>query len=69
MLIHSSKFFEMMLSENMKESNKAEIEITDFSPEEFYYFMLFLYSEGLTIDLEKSLELLKVIFYFILIGR
>lgn len=55
----------MMLSEDMKESNKGEVIISEYSPDEFLYFLLFLYCDCLMLDVERALELLKVniIFY------
>ena len=58
-LMCRSKFFEMMLSENFKENNMNEVEISDYNPEDFLFFLLFLYCDCLNLDLDKALELLK----------
>ena len=51
-----------MLSENLKENTKGEIIIEDYNPEDFFYFMLFLYCDSLVLDLNKALDLLKVFY-------
>jgi hypothetical protein len=49
----------MMLSENLKENSKGEIFIPEYNPEDFLYFMLFLYCDCLTFDVDRALDLLK----------
>jgi hypothetical protein len=49
----------MMLSEKMKESSKGEIFIPEYNAEEFLYFMLFLYCDCLSFDVDRALDLLK----------
>ena len=48
-----------MLSEDLKENIKGEIQINEFNAEEFILILLFLYCDSLVFDLYKSLELLK----------
>ncbi len=50
----------MMLTEEMKENTKNEIAITDFNPEEILIFLLYLYTDCLSLDLERAFSLLKV---------
>ncbi len=58
-LMCCSKYFEMMLSENFKENNMNEVEISDYNPEDFLYLLLFLYCDCISLDLDRALEMLK----------
>lgn len=49
-----------MLSENMfKEKHSNIVEIGEYPPHEFFLFLLFLYHDNLSLDIDRSLELLK----------
>jgi hypothetical protein len=51
-----------MLSESIFKENKSNlIEISDFTREDFLIFLLYLYSDELIINYDRSLELLKPI--------
>jgi hypothetical protein len=59
-LISRSKFFEIMLKENMKENHMNEVTLSNCTPEEFLVFLLILYTDNLQFDIDKSLDLMKV---------
>jgi hypothetical protein len=59
-LIARSKFFEIMLSENMKENTTGEVSISNCTPEEFLLFLIAIYTDNLLIDIDKALDLMKV---------
>ena len=50
----------MMLTEEMKENTKNEIVISEYNPEEILIFLLYLYTDCLSLDIERALSLLKV---------
>lgn len=50
----------MMFNEDMKENSCNEVNITDYPPEEFFVFLLHLYSDQLQFDFEMALDLMKV---------
>jgi hypothetical protein len=62
-LVARSKFFEIMLSQNMKENLLGEVSISNCTPQEFLLFLLVLYSDNLQLDIDIALELMKVNFY------
>lgn len=49
-----------MLSEDLfKESKTNIIEITEYPPEDFLVFLIFIYYDSINLDLERALDLLK----------
>ena len=59
-LANNSKFFEMVFTEEMKENTNNEVVISDFSTDEILMFLLYLYSDCLSLDLDRALTLLRV---------
>jgi len=57
-----------MFNEEMKENTYNEVNISDYPPEEFFVFLLYLYSDQLQFNFEMALELLKVIINFTFIN-
>lgn len=49
----------MMLNEDMQENNYNKINIDDYPAEEFFIFLLYLYSDQLQFNYEISLGLMK----------
>ena len=49
-----------MLTEEMKENTKNEIVISEYNPEEILIFLLYLYTDCLSLDIERAFSLLKV---------
>ncbi len=59
-LMSRSDIFKNMLSESIfKESKNNTIEISEYPPEDFLLFLLFIYADNLTVDIDKLLDLLK----------
>lgn len=49
-----------MLTEDLfKESKTNIIEITEYPPEDFLVFLIFIYHDSINLDLERALDLLK----------
>lgn len=59
MIARSQIFYDMFSDNNFKESKSNMVEIGDYPPEDFFVFLLYLYSESLYLDLDIALDLLK----------
>ncbi len=56
-----------MFNEEMKENTYNEVNLSDYPEEEFFVFLLYLYTDQLQLDFEMALEMLKVknkVFFF-----
>ena len=59
----------MMLNEDMQENSYNKVNIDDYPAEEFFVFLLYLYSDLLLFNFDFAIELMKVRFFYILINR
>lgn len=49
-----------MFNQEMKENTYNEVNLSDYPAEEFFAFLLYLYTDQLQFDFEMALEMLKV---------
>lgn len=59
MVSRSQIFYDMFSDNNFIESKSQSLSIDEYPAEDFFVFLLYLYSDVLSLDIDISLELLK----------